>query len=390
MRSARIPVSLLLKTLFAAAFLSISGAPSQAETDHVRVGTQFGLNYLPLFVMEHERLWERHANASGVPLRVEYARMGGGATLNDALLSDTVQVVAGGTVPMLLMWDLYGGRPEGGRAIGAEPGHQRHAVQPPGGCFLNRPEGRRSHCDAGGEIVDAGGHPDGCRGAYIRSGPSAPVAILTVSMQHPDALTTLLARSSQVTAYISSSPFQEMALRQPGIVKLTDNIEVFGGPSTLAVTYTKQRFVTDNPVVVGAYYAALEEAIQLNRNAAGRRDRGVHVWRREQGPRSGGRDARPAPRLCIWRNPGAHADDRRNDAPVRAAAQPAGVVEGIFRCTAAQSRGKLGEGHSIFLGVGGQVGSYATRGVAAPMSLIIFPTSPRSPPCRDRAAGTER
>ncbi|MCP5978740.1 ABC transporter substrate-binding protein, partial [Klebsiella pneumoniae] len=41
----------------------------------------------------------------GLDLKVEYARLGGGAPLNDALLSDSVQIASAGVAPMLTLWD---------------------------------------------------------------------------------------------------------------------------------------------------------------------------------------------------------------------------------------------------------------------------------------------
>src|ERR1700716_4340010 len=89
------------------ATVAFSGASSTAhtETNRVRIATQFGLAYLHLIVMEHDHLWERQSDALGVKISVEYTRLGGGAALNDALLSDSLELVAGGLAPMLLMWD---------------------------------------------------------------------------------------------------------------------------------------------------------------------------------------------------------------------------------------------------------------------------------------------
>src|SRR5450756_1725228 len=81
------------------------GGSASAETGKVRVATQFGLAYLPLIVMEHDHLWERQAEKLGIKIEAEYARLGGGGALNDALISDSVDMVSGGSAPMLVLWD---------------------------------------------------------------------------------------------------------------------------------------------------------------------------------------------------------------------------------------------------------------------------------------------
>jgi NitT/TauT family transport system substrate-binding protein len=244
--------------------LSASLSPTAlAEMSVVRVGTQFGLNYLPLFVMEHDRLWEKHADALGIRTRIEYARLGGGATLNDALLSDSIQVAAGGLTPMLLLWN----RTSGSSKIIALAA-LNVAIND---VLCNRPD---VHSIADLTPQDRIALP------AVKSSVQAVILMaaaekafgkdeahrfdgLTVTMQHPDALTALLTRSGPVTVYISSSPYQEIALKRPDITKLTDNKEVFGGPTTLTAIYGKDRFIHDNPTAMRAFYAALDEAVEF-------------------------------------------------------------------------------------------------------------------------------
>jgi NitT/TauT family transport system substrate-binding protein len=84
---------------------------------------------------------------------------------------------------------------------------------------------------------------------------------LTVAMQHPDAVAALIAPNSQISGYVSSSPYQEMLLKRPGISKITDSFTAFGGPSTFSVVYAKDAFVQNNPKVMQAFYAALRQAL---------------------------------------------------------------------------------------------------------------------------------
>ena len=45
-------------------------SPAWSETAKVKVATQIGLAYLPLIIMQHDKLWEAKANDLGVPLEV--------------------------------------------------------------------------------------------------------------------------------------------------------------------------------------------------------------------------------------------------------------------------------------------------------------------------------
>jgi len=50
-----------------AACLASWSAPSHAEVDEVHIVRQFGLGYLPLTIMLHEKLVEKHAAKAGLP-----------------------------------------------------------------------------------------------------------------------------------------------------------------------------------------------------------------------------------------------------------------------------------------------------------------------------------
>jgi NitT/TauT family transport system substrate-binding protein len=78
-----------------AVFSHIQGA--HAET--ARVVLQYGISYLPLSVMQAEGLWERRARELGLDLRVEWQNLGNGGALNDAILTGSADLAAGGLRP---------------------------------------------------------------------------------------------------------------------------------------------------------------------------------------------------------------------------------------------------------------------------------------------------
>jgi NitT/TauT family transport system substrate-binding protein len=249
----------------AAVFL-VGLARAESQTQTVRVATQFGLAYLPLIVMEHDRLWEKRAEALGLKIAVDYLRLGGGGALNDALISGSADVSAGGLAPMLVLWDKTRSsfRVKGLAALNVSPMY----------ILTNKPR-IRSLRDLGPEdkiavpairvSIQAIALMAACEQVF-GAGQANRLDNLTVAMQHPDALIALTAPNSQISAYVSSSPFQERALKSPGIAKITDSFEAFGGPSTFSVVYAKESFATSNPKIVAAFYAALQDALTSIRN----------------------------------------------------------------------------------------------------------------------------
>jgi NitT/TauT family transport system substrate-binding protein len=244
------------------AILSVALArPTHAEMTSVKVATQIGLPYLPLIVMQHDRLWEQKARDKGLTLDVEYARLGGGSPLNDALLSDSVQIVSAGVAPLLALWDRTRSnyRVKGLSAINASPMY----------LLTNKPD-IQSIKDFGPSdrialpsikvSIQAIVLAMGVEQAF-GPGKSEQLDNIEVAMAHPEAYAALTSRAGGVTGYMASSPFQELAVKQPGIGKVTDSFQILGGPATLSVIYAKSDFVEKNPKLVEAFMEAQRAAV---------------------------------------------------------------------------------------------------------------------------------
>ena len=69
---------------------------AHAEVDTVRIAKQFGLGYLPLTMMEEQKLFEQQARKQGLDIKVEWLRLSAGAPMNDAILSGSLDFASGG------------------------------------------------------------------------------------------------------------------------------------------------------------------------------------------------------------------------------------------------------------------------------------------------------
>ena len=84
---------------------------AQAEVPEVRFARQFSMGYLQFNVIEHEKLIQKHAAALGIPeVKVTGVRFNGPSMMNDALLSDTVDIVGGSPNGMFTLWAKTAGR----------------------------------------------------------------------------------------------------------------------------------------------------------------------------------------------------------------------------------------------------------------------------------------
>src|SRR5512132_100917 len=77
---------------------------ARAEMGEIKVAQQYGIGYLPLMVMEEQKLIEKHAKAAGVDVTVSWAKFAGGNVMNDALLSNSLQFASGGVGPLVTLW----------------------------------------------------------------------------------------------------------------------------------------------------------------------------------------------------------------------------------------------------------------------------------------------
>jgi NitT/TauT family transport system substrate-binding protein len=74
-----------------------------AETSELRIGVQYGLGYLPLYVARDAGLFEKHMKAQGVGLLpVRIVNFTGGPQIQDGLISQTLDIGAGGITVLLI------------------------------------------------------------------------------------------------------------------------------------------------------------------------------------------------------------------------------------------------------------------------------------------------
>ncbi|TMG81541.1 MAG: hypothetical protein E6H78_16650 [Betaproteobacteria bacterium] len=79
---------------------------TSAEVKEVQIARGFAIPHLPIMIMEHDKLLEKHALAAGLgEIRVVYSTIGGGSVMNDSLISGALSFGVGGPPPMLTLWD---------------------------------------------------------------------------------------------------------------------------------------------------------------------------------------------------------------------------------------------------------------------------------------------
>src|SRR5262245_48738988 len=96
-----------IATALMAIALSLTSVPlAGAEVAEVRLALQNGSNYLPLMVMQQQKLVEQHLSAKGLAgTTVTWAKLAGPSAIIDSFLAGAVHFSGQGVPSTALIWD---------------------------------------------------------------------------------------------------------------------------------------------------------------------------------------------------------------------------------------------------------------------------------------------
>ena len=86
--------------------LAALAGPATAEVSEISVAQQYGVSFLPLMVMERDKLVEKHARAEGLgEIKVNWVSVAGPSVMNDGVISGAIQFIAVGAPSLITLWD---------------------------------------------------------------------------------------------------------------------------------------------------------------------------------------------------------------------------------------------------------------------------------------------
>jgi len=248
---------------------ALLAGPAAAQVPEIRLARQFSMGYLQFNVMEHQQLIEKHARALGLPdVKVSWVTFNGPGAMNEALLSGSVDVVAGGTPGLLVLWARTRGTPlevRGISALSSQP-FLLNTRNPEVKTVADFSERDRIALPAVKVSVQAIVLQMAAAKAF---GPAnfGKLDSLTVSMAPPDATVALLSGGGEITSVFSVPPFQQQQLEKAGVHTVLNSYDVMDGPHSFTVAWTSARFRDQQPVLYKALMAAITEATEtVNRD----------------------------------------------------------------------------------------------------------------------------
>lgn len=237
--------------------------PAAAQARTVRIAKQFGISYLPLTVMEEKNLLEEHGRQLGLELKTEWIQFTGGPPMNEAIISGNLDFASGGVGPLLTIW----GRTRGGlgvkgvAALNSMPLYL-NTINPAVKTIKDFTDKDRIALPAVKVSIQAITLQMAAEKAF-GPGQHGRLDPLTVSLGHPDGMLQMMGGRSEITGHFTSAPFMYQELADPRVTKVLDSYEVLGGAHTFNVVWATSRFHDDNPKVVAAFIAALDDAMKL-------------------------------------------------------------------------------------------------------------------------------
>jgi NitT/TauT family transport system substrate-binding protein len=245
--------------LLAAPALARSAA---AEASGVRIVRQYGLPTLPLMVMEHEKLVQRHAARLGLPsLTVEWPTVGGPGAMIDGLLSGQVDFGIVGAPGLATLWDKTTGTSREVRALSCvqlQPFMlvtNNPAVKTIADFTSNDrialPTAKISAQALCLEMAAAQRWGDD---QYEKLDP------LTVTLPHPDAAAGVMSGKSPVNSHYAVSPFYYYELATPGVHLVLKSSDTLGGAHVNGTLVAAPSFHEANPKIAQAVFDAQQEA----------------------------------------------------------------------------------------------------------------------------------
>jgi NitT/TauT family transport system substrate-binding protein len=252
--------------MLACAALAFAGftASGPLGAQEIRFAEQFGLLYLPMQVVIHEKLIEKHAAKAGLSgVSAKMIKLSGGAAVNQALLSGNVEFASGGVGPLLTIWD---------RTHGTED-HVKAAVdlaKMPLKLVTNDPAVQKFE-----DYLKVSDHKiatpsvSSIQAVTLRMhaaklwGDSKKLDPLLVNMNHPTAVAATLSGGQTVKSHFSTLPFSYQQLQSGKMRLILNSFDVLGGPHSIVSLYGTTKWVKANPKLYKVVLDAYDEAFKF-------------------------------------------------------------------------------------------------------------------------------
>jgi NitT/TauT family transport system substrate-binding protein len=239
------------------------GSPAFAA-ESVRIAIGYGLAFLPLYICEDLKLVEKQAKALHLDVKASYQRRPGAGPMQEAIASGDIDMAPFGTAPLLAAWEQTKDTPAQILAVSG-------LTTMPLVLLSNRPNvATLADLQPGDRIaMPSLTAPQ----MYLLEMQSEKIfhqydrlRDQVVALPAADAIDALVAGDGAVTAFFSSPPFTQLALRDAKVHPVLTSSEVMNGKVTFLMLGATRSTVEAHPQIVEAVGKAIDEAARIIRD----------------------------------------------------------------------------------------------------------------------------
>lgn len=248
------------RRMLASLVIAAVALPAAGESNEIAIAQQYGVAFLPLMVMERDKLVEKHARAAGLgEVKVSWVKVAGPSMMNDGMISGALQFISVGAPSLITLWDKTGGMVKGMSAMTTYPLY----------LMTRNPEVKSVRDFSDKDKIAVPSVKVSTQAIMLQMVAAreygqanwAHYDPWTVTLSHPDGLLALMNNTAGINAHFTTSPFYEQEAKMPGVRLLTTNYEILGGPATALVLAASTKYRDANPKSYKVFFTALTEAI---------------------------------------------------------------------------------------------------------------------------------
>jgi NitT/TauT family transport system substrate-binding protein len=238
-------------------------APPALAQEPVRIGIGFGLAFLPLYICEDLKLIEKHAKAAHLEVKATYRRFMDAASVQDAIASGAIDMGPFGAVPLLSAWQKTKDTPNQIFAVSGitslppvllsdQPNVQSLAdLKPSDHIAVPTPTSPQMY------LLEM--QSEKVFGQYDR------LYDQIIALPHADAIMALTAGGGSITAYFSSAPYTQLALRTASIHRVLSASDVMNGKMSFLIVGATKAYIEAHAQIPDVVDKAMEEAARIIR-----------------------------------------------------------------------------------------------------------------------------
>jgi NitT/TauT family transport system substrate-binding protein len=237
--------------------MALPGLARAQVAAQVRVIIQFGVSYLPLMMIEEEKLLGAALAEQGDPrVEVKLQRVSGSNAVNEGLLAGTADMGVMGSPSLLILAEKSRGAFKGLAGCSSFPMVLNTVLDRVKTIADFQPQDRIA--------LPATTSPQNLclrMAAEKTLGDAKKLDANAVNLPHPDAMAAMLS-GTEVSAHFTNAPFAQFEADDKRVHRVLSSEDVLGRASTFVLLAASTRFVDQNPKLSAAMVKAMEVAMQ--------------------------------------------------------------------------------------------------------------------------------